>query len=136
MQVTEPTLITPDGTALKNGDIWVSNSRLRKLSRFTNTTVAHYFGYLLITLTQTTEDGILFADARYNTTGANSATAGTIVALMESLQTLDPRCSDSTISQRYVVMELKTFPGFNVKKFVRNSINTAGNNIRFNNNES
>ena len=77
----------------------------------------------------------MFADARYNTTGANSGTAGTIAALMES-NFLDPDAPDPALYPKGMLLWNLRRSGFNVKKFVRNSINTSGNNIRFNNDES
>ena len=84
---------------------------------------------------QTTEDGILFADARYNTAGANSATAGTIEALLSS-NYLDPDAPDPALYPKGMLLWNLRRSGFNVRKFVRNSIDVSGNNLRFNNNES
>ena len=77
----------------------------------------------------------MFADARYNTNGANSGTAGTIAALMTS-NFLDPDAPDPALYPKGMLLWNLRRSGFNVKKFVRNSINTSGNNIRFNNDES
>ena len=134
VSATEPTLQS-DGTALKNGDIWVSIADLEnypKIYKYNGTTLKWV---LVDNSDQTTEDGILFADARYNTTGANSGTAGTIAALMES-NFLDPDAPDPALYPKGMLLWNLRRSGFNVKKFVRNSINTSGNNIRFNNDES
>jgi hypothetical protein len=134
VSATEPTLQS-DGTALKNGDIWVSTADLEnypKIYKYNGTTLKWV---LVDNSDQTTEDGILFADARYNTTGANSGTAGTIAALMES-NFLDPDAPDPALYPKGMLLWNLRRSGFNVKKFVRNSINTSGNNIRFNNDES
>ena len=82
----------------------------------------------------TTEDGILFADARYNTAGANSAPAGTIEALLSS-NYLDPDAPDPALYPKGMLLWNLRRSGFNVRKFVRNSIDVSGNNLRFNNNE-
>ena len=48
---------------------------------------------------------------------------------------LRPRCSRFHYIPKGMLLWNLRRSGFNVKKFVRNSINTAGNNARFNNNE-
>ena len=81
--------------------------------------------------TQTTEEGILFADARYNTAGANSDKAGDIADLLAS-DYVDP---DSSILH-YIPKECccpnTRRSGFNVKKYRRNYISTAEDNTRYN----
>ena len=134
VSATEPTLQS-DGTALKNGDLWISTADLEnypKIYKYNGTTL---LWVLVDNSDQTTEDGIEFADARYNTAGSNSATAGTIEALLSS-NFLDPDAPDPALYPKGMLLWNLRRSGFNVKKFVRNSINTAGNNARFNNNES
>tara|TARA_B100000683_G_scaffold277203_1_gene334462 strand:+ start:3264 stop:6518 length:3255 start_codon:yes stop_codon:yes gene_type:complete len=129
VSATEPTLQS-DGTALKNGDIWVSTADLEnypKIYKYNATTLKWV---LVDNSDQTTEDGILFADARYNTAGANSGNAGTIAALLSS-NFLDPDAPDPALYPKGMLLWNLRRSGFNVKKFVRNSINTAGNNPRF-----
>ena len=86
---TKP-LLQSDGTALVTGDIWIDTTDLEnypKIYKFnaarTDLTLENRW-FLVDTSDQTTEDGILFADARYNNTGANSNTPGTIVNLLAS----------------------------------------------------
>ena len=77
---------------------------------------------------QTTEDGILFADARYNTAGANSATAGTIEALLSS-NYLDPDAPDPALYPKGMLLwNLRRRSDLTLRKFVRNSIDVSGNN--------
>ena len=134
VSATEPTLQS-DSTALKNGDLWISTADLEnypKVYKYNGSTLTWV---LVDNSDQTTEDGILFADARYNTNGANSATAGTIEALLSN-NFLDPDAPDPALYPKGMLLWNLRRSGFNVKKFVRNSIDTAGNNARFNNNES
>ena len=84
------------------------HSRLRELSQqFTNGMVQ--LKWVLVDKTdQTTENGIVFADARFGTTGGTvGLPAGTIADLLAS--DFDADVSDPIISQRYVAMEHKTF---------------------------
>ena len=74
----------------------------------------------------TTDNGVLFADARYNTSGANSGTAGTIKDLLTS-NYLDPMSRIHYIPKD--AFPIKTSKP-NVKKFVRNYIDTAEDNGR------
>jgi len=134
VSATEPTLQS-DSTALKNGDLWISTADLEnypKVYKYNGSTLTWV---LVDNSDQTTEDGILFADARYNTNGANSATAGTIEALLSN-NFLDPDAPDPALYPKGMLLWNLRRSGFNVKKFVRNSVDTAGNNARFNNNES
>jgi hypothetical protein len=80
---------------------------------------------------QTTSEGIVFADARWNTSGENSATAGTIEALLTS-DFLDPDAPDPALYPRGMLLFNLRRSGFNVKRFVRNYINPNDDNIRFN----
>jgi hypothetical protein len=79
---------------------------------------------------QTTEDGILFADARYNTSGANSNKAGDIDALLVS-NFLDFDAPDPALYPRGMLLWNLRRSGFNVKRFERNYIDTSDDNERF-----
>jgi len=133
-------VLQSDGTALKNGDIWIDTSDLEnypQIYRFnanlTNTPIANRWE-LLDKADQTTENGVLFADARYNTAGANSDDEGTIEDLLTS-DYLDPDAPDPALYPKGMLLWNLRRSGFNVKKFVRNYINTAEDNGR-NNDES
>ena len=78
---------------------------------------------------QTTENGVLFADARYNTSGVNSGSAGTIADLAAS-NYLDPDAPDPALYPKGMLLWNLRRSGFNVKKFVRNSIDLAEDNAR------
>jgi hypothetical protein len=129
VSATEPTLQS-DGTALKNGDLWISTADLENYPKIYKYNGATLLWVLVDGGDQTTEDGILFADARYNTTGANSSTAGTIAALLSS-NFLDTDAPDPALYPKGMLLWNLRRSGFNVKKFVRNQVNTAGNNLRF-----
>ena len=126
---TEPTLQS-DGTALKNGDLWISTADTEaypKIYKYNGTTLKFV---LLDNGDQSTEDGVLFADARYNTSGANSDKEGTIAALLVS-NFIDIDAPDPALYPKGMLLWNLRRSGFNVKKFVRNHVNTATDNIRF-----
>ena len=125
-----------DGSALKNGDLWIDTSDLENYpqiykfnANLTNTPLANRW-VLLDKSDQTTEEGVLFADARYNTSGANSDKAGDIDALLES-NFVDFDCPDPALYPKGMLLWNLRRSGFNVKRFERNYINTANENERF-----
>jgi len=130
-------LLQSDGTALVNGDLWISTADLENyplIYKFNadlqNTPVANRW-ILLDTADQTSEDGVLFADARYNTAGENSDEAGDIDALLTS-DYLDPDAPDPALYPKGMLLWNLRRSGFNVKKFVRNYIDVNGDNERLN----
>ena len=135
VSATKPTKQS-DGSALKNGDIWIDTSDLENYpgiykfnANLTNTPLENRWE-LVDKSDQTTENGILFADARYNTSGANSNEEGDIDALLES-DFVDFDCPDPALYPKGMLLWNLRRSGFNVKRFERNYINTAENNIRF-----
>jgi len=133
VSATEPNPLNgqSDGTALEDGDIWIDTSDIEEypvIRRWSNT--AQRF-VLLDKTDQTTSDGVLFADARWNTSGENSDTQGTIEALLTS-DFVDPDAPDPALYPRGMILFNLRRSGFNVKRFERNYINTTEDNIRFN----
>ena len=129
VSATEPTLQS-DGTALKNGDIWISTADTEVYPQIYKYNGATLKFVLVDGSDQTTEDGVVFADARYNTAGANSDKEGTIAALLVS-NFIDIDAPDPALYPKGMMLYNLRRSGFNVKKFVRNYVNTATDNIRF-----
>ena len=125
-----------DGTALVTGDIWIDTSDLENYPKIYKYDAAlgnanEEDNWVLVdTGDQTTENGIIFADARYNTAGANSDTAGDIDDLLAS-DYVDPDSPDPALYPKGMLLWNLRRSGFNVKKYVKNYINTAGNNTRY-----
>ena len=73
----------------------------------------------------------MFADARFGTSGgtATVAPSGTIVELLSS-DFLDPDAPDPALYPKGMLLWNTRRSGFNVKKFVRNSIDTTATNLR------
>jgi len=80
---------------------------------------------------QTTEDGIIFADARWGVDGGTSTapTESTIVELLQS-DFLDPDAPDPALYPKGMLLWNLRRSGFNVKKFVRDSIDVLADNER------
>ena len=130
VSATEPTQQS-DTTPLVTGDLWISTADLEtypQVHRY-NSDLSKWIA--LDESDQTTEDGILFADARFGTSGgtATAAPSGTIKELLVS-DHLDTDCPDPALYPKGILLFNTRRSGFNVKKFVRNSIDTTATNLR------
>ncbi len=128
--------VQTDGTPLVTGDLWIDTSDLENyptIYRF-NADLANKpikDRWILVDKTdQGSEDGVLFADARFNTAGANSDVPGTIEEMLAS-NYVDFDAPDPALYPRGMLLWNLRRSGFNVKKFVQNYIDTAEDNIRF-----
>ena len=129
--------VQSDGSALVTGDIWISTADLENyptIYRYNvdiSGTTAQKWGSPLDTGDQTTENGVLFADARYGTDGGTTTTApdGTIPELLAS-NYLDPDAPDPALYPKGMLLWNLRRSGFNVKRFERNYIDTSGENKR------
>ena len=126
---TKPTTQS-DGSTLRNGDIWIDTSDLEHYP-----SMYRWDGFNLVwtpvdNTDQTTELGIVFADARYNTSGANSNLPGAITDLLTS-NFVDFDAPDPLLYPRGIMLFNTRRSGFNVKKFSLNHINPNTDNIRF-----
>jgi hypothetical protein len=134
VSATKPTTQS-DGTTLRDGDLWIDSS-----DRENYPALYKWDGYNLVwnavdTADQTTEEGIIFADARYNTNGVNSNMPGDVSDLLYS-NFLDTDAPDPALYPRGMLLFNTRRSGNNVKKFVRNYIDINSDNIRYNGNIS
>ena len=127
-----------DGTDLVTGDLWISTADLENFPRIykfnanlANVPVASRWVEVDKT-DQTTQDGVLFADARYSTSGATSDVASDIVDLLVS-DYLDPDAPDPALYPRGMLLWNLRRSGYNVKEFKRGYVNTSTDNERYNN---
>jgi hypothetical protein len=119
-----------DGTPLVDGDLWISTADLENFP-----TIYRWNGdsseWILIDKTdQTTEDGIVFADARYGLDGASGNTAAPIRDLLTS-NYLDPDAPDPALYPKGIMLYNTRRSYGNVKRYANNYINTAEDNVRF-----
>ena len=118
-----------DGSALVEGDLWISTADIENYPTIYRRSAAGR--WVLVDKTdQTTENGILFADARYNTAGENSNEAGSIVDLLE-VDYVDPDAPDPALYPRGMLLWNLRRSGFNVKRFERDYIDVNAENARF-----
>jgi len=121
-----------DNTSLVTGDIWIDTSDLENfptIYKYNLSLAAGKRWVLVDTSDQTTEEGIIFADARWNITGEDSDEPASIVDLLES-DYLDPDTPDPALYPRGMLLWNTRRSGFNVKRFVRNYIDVTAENTR------
>ncbi len=118
-----------DGTALETGDLWIDTSDLENFPTIYKFNKDLQKWFLVDTSDQSTEDGCLFADARYNTAGANADEQGTIEELLNS-DYLDPDAPDPALYPKGMLLWNLRRSGFNVKQFKQNYIDVDADNPR------
>lgn len=133
VSASQPTTMvdgTTDIDANADGQIWIDTSDLENYP-----TIKRWNGDLLKwealdKSDQTTENGVLFADARWATAGADDE-ASTIDDLFTS-NFLDFDAPDPALYPRGMILWNLRRSGFNVKKFVRNYVDLTADNGRMN----
>jgi len=129
-------ILQTDGGALVNGDIWISTADLENfpsIYKF-NTDAGNQIAlkWVLVDKTdQTTEEGVLFADARAGTSGgsATAAPTGSIKDLLTS-NFLDPDAPDPDLYPKGMLLWNLRRSGGNVKKYNNGYIDTTADNER------
>jgi hypothetical protein len=138
VSATAPTTQSDGTTALANNDLWVSTADLENyptLYRYQFKGADEEGWYLIDKADQTTEDGILFADARYGLSGVTGNTAASIADLLDS-NYLDPDAPDPDLYPKGMLLwNLRRSSG-NVKKYRNNYIDTTTENARYDINRS
>ncbi len=138
-----------DGTPLVNNDLWIDTSDLEnypKLYRYNTAatlTSTNTSNQVAVTTTgaafelvdktdQTTEDGIVFADARLQTTAekadsTDANTAGPFSSIKDLLSDgfLDPDAPDPTLFPQGILLWNTRRSGYNVKEYKNNYITTT-----------
>ncbi len=118
-----------DGTVLVYGDLWIDTSNLEiypVIKRWQNVDGVDQW-VLIDNTNQTTENGVLFADARWSTTGTVDPITGalpTITSLLTS-NYLDVDAPDSALYPTGMLLFNTRRSGFNVKSFQVNYFNAA-----------
>ncbi len=118
-----------DGTALASGDLWIDTSDLENYPTIRRYNYLTKKWVLVDSTDQTTEEGVLFADARWSTNGRD--TTATIADLLSS-NFLDPDAPDPALYPKGMLLWNLRRSGFNVKRFVKNYIDISLRNTRYN----
>jgi len=127
VSATKPTLQS-DGTALANGDLWIDSSDTENYPMLYKYDYANQKWVSVDTADQTTQNGIVFHDARWNTTGTG-ATASTIKDLLSS-NFLDFDAPDPALYPKGMLLWNLRRSGFNVKEYMRGYVDTTARNPR------
>ena len=119
----------------KTGDLWISTADLENFptiyrynSNLTDIADEAERWELIDKTDQTTEDGVLFADARWNTTGTNKV-PGTLTDLVTN-NFLDPDAPDPALYPKGIMLYNLRRSGGNVKKYRNSYIDTTAENPR------
>ena len=116
------------------GDLWISTADLENyptIYKYDNTLTdlpAENRWVLVDKTDQTTESGILFADARWAITGAS--TAASSIRDLATVNYLDPDAPDPALYPRGMMLWNLRRSGGNVKKYVNNYIDPTADNPR------
>ena len=133
---TQPTTQS-DGTPLAHGDLWVSTADLEHYPHIYKYNYLTKKWILVDNSDRTTQNGILFHDARWTTgytvrggsTIEESATPSAITDLLSS-NFLDFDAPDPALYPRGMLLWNLRRSGFNVLKFVQNYVDTTATNPR------
>ena len=118
------------GADLANGDLWIDTSDLENyptIYKFNYSTMK----WIMVDKTdQSTEDGIVFADARWDSTGTDTDASSIVTLLTENFVDFD--APDPALYPKGMLLWNLRRSGFNVKKFVQNYVNVLADNPRQN----
>ena len=125
---TGPVVSATEPTNPVDNDLWIDTSDLVNYPTIYKYNATTATWNLVDKTDQTTEDGIIFADARWATAGSESD-AATIEALLSS-NYLDPDAPDPALYPQGMLLWNLRRSGFNVKRFERNYIDLTTDNAR------
>lgn len=125
-----------DDTDLVTGDLWIDTSDMENFpmiykfnAELPNKSIRARW-ILVDKSDQSTEEGIVFADARYGVDGQTSDVAGDIVELLTS-DFVDTDAPDPALYPKGMMLWNLRRSGFNVKEFKRDYVDVSADNIRF-----
>lgn len=136
VSATKPTKQS-DGSPLVTGDLWISTADLESFptvykydNNLTNLPAVNRW-VLVDTSDQTTEDGILFADARWTAEGNNATEDASSIQDLLTSNFLDFDAPDPALYPRGMLLWNLRRSGFNVKRFVRDYVDVNARNLRY-----
>ena len=133
VSASEPQLQV-DGTPLVEGDLWINTGDLE------NYPDVYRFNSLSKTwqpvdkTDQTSDQGMLFADARWNVDGISDQPSS--IANLLASNFLDFDAPDPALYPRGMLLWNLRRSGFNVKKFVKNYVDITDDNLRYKSSQS
>jgi hypothetical protein len=122
------------GTPLEDNDLWIDTSDIENFPTIYRWSKALSRWLLVDKSDQTTDEGVVFADARWSTAGASDR-VGSIAELLNS-NFIDFDAPDPALYPRGMLLWNLRRSGFNVKEFRKNYIDTTADNVRLDGNPS
>jgi hypothetical protein len=119
-----------DGGSLADGDLWIDTSDLENFPTVYKWSTALVKWVLVDKSDQSTDEGILFADARYTAIGTNATGDADTIETLLTADHLDPDAPDPALYPRGMLLWNTRRSGFNVKEFKRNYIDITADNPR------
>ena len=130
VSATSPDTQSDGVTPLVEGDLWISTADPENYPSVYRYSFDSDQWVLLDKTDQTTEDGILFADARVNTDGLTNIPAA--IAELLTSNFVDPDAPDPDLYPRGMLLWNTRRSYGNVKRYANNYIDTTQNNSRYN----
>jgi hypothetical protein len=113
-----------DATALVPGDVWIDTGDLENFPKIYRWTATNQWK-LVDNADRFTQNGIVFADARWDTSGTVDPTMGDFPSIpeMQKSNYVDLDCPDYRLYPRGTLLFNLRRSGFNIKKYVSNYFN-------------
>jgi hypothetical protein len=135
VSASRPEVQSDGSSPLVDGDLWISTADLENYPTIYRYDGVTSFQWILLDKTdQTTEDGVLFADARLNMDGRTN-NPSTIQELLTS-NFLDFDAPDPALYPRGMLLWNTRRSYGNVKRYIRNYVDVTQDNPRFNRGEA
>lgn len=114
-----------DGTALVSGDLWLDTSDLENYPKIYRYDATDSAWTLIDNTDQTSENGIVFADARWDTDGTTNPITGDIPAITDLLTSnyKDLDCPNAALYPRGTILFNTRRSGYLVKEFKNDYFN-------------
>ena len=137
VSATAPTKQSDGVSSLVEGDLWVSTADLENFPIIYRWSAAFGKWQLIDVTDQTTENGIIFADARWTSSGVdatpdNEVSVPSSIANLLTSNYLDFDAPDPALYPQGMLLWNLRRSGFNVKRFVRNYVDLTAANLRNN----
>ena len=118
-----------DGTPLVEGDLWIDTADIDNYPMIYRWNASIVKWAAVDKTDQTTENGVVFGDARWSDAGSNAEAAPIEDLLLSNYKDVD--APDPNLYPKGMLLWNLRRSGFNVKRFVRNYIDRDADNIRF-----
>ena len=127
VSATAPTTQSDGASPLVDGDLWISTADIENYPLVYRRQDSKWV--LIDSTDQTSDEGILFHDARWNTTGG--AENASIADLLNS-NFVDFDCPDPALYPQGMLLWNLRRSGFNVKEYMQGYVNSNDANYRYN----